>query len=83
MDSIIQILQNRKIHSNALYNRLITLLKRRLSLRDYNLHLERMKYLGLILKEDTGGRGIKVFFSLTEKGRRSKELKINFIVPKG
>ena len=76
-DAVIStLLKENKLNYSRLYDKVIQVLGRALSNRDFSMHLEKMSKENTLHKEDPGKRGSKVSYSLTENAKKENRLKI-------
>jgi hypothetical protein len=69
--------ETRLVSYREIYRRVIQILGRKISYRDFQRHIENMVHDNILYKYDpTGSRGSKVSFSLTGKARRKDNLNI-------
>ena len=78
-DSIVRALSKNPNHPTFHYMGLLRVIRRsyrHISVDAFNSHIKKMWSEGYIKKDDTGQRGKKVYYSITEKTKQMQRLKI-------
>jgi hypothetical protein len=73
---ICTLLKENKITYTGLYNHVTKILASALSYRDFERHINRMLQEKRLHKDDSGRKGAKVFFSLTESAIKGHQLEV-------
>jgi hypothetical protein len=69
--------KNSRIYYRDIRRKVIQLVSRQISFRDFEVHIEKMVEENILHKDDpTGKRGAKVYFSLTDKAKSKYSLNI-------